>query len=94
MRDSKEIFKLSSMAILIAGVFVTMSAHADDEEAAALMMPKSSVEVEAIGVSTSSAKFGEYNGLNKQGVYPNGNLEVAEVTPIKITNKVDLLVGR
>ena len=76
MRDSKEIFKLSSMAILIAGVFVTMSAHADDEEAAALMMPKSSVEVEAIGVSTSSAKFGEYNGLNKQGVYPNGNLEV------------------
>jgi len=76
MRDRKEFFKLSAMAVLIAGVFVSVAARADDAETAALMNPTSSVEVEAIGVNTSSAKFGEYNGLNKQGGYANGGLNI------------------
>ena len=68
--------KLSILSLAMMGVFSSMYAYADDEEAAALMYPTSTVEVEAISVSTSSQKFGEYNGLNKQGVVPNGNLNV------------------
>lgn len=68
--------KLSILSIAMIGVFSSMHAYADDEEAAALMNPTSTVEVEAISVSINSQKFGEYNGLNKQGVIPNGNLNI------------------
>jgi len=56
------IFSLTAMSILNAG-----TAFAADDEAAALMNPTSSVTVEEIYVSQGSQKFGEYNGLNKQG---------------------------
>ena len=68
--------KLSIMSLAMIGVFSSMYAYADEEEAAALMNPASTVEVEAISVSINSQKFGEYNGLNKQGVVPNGNLNI------------------
>jgi len=68
--------KLRILSLAMIGVFSSMYAYADEEEAAALMYPQSTVEVEAISVSQSSQKFGEYNGLNKQGVVPNGNLNI------------------
>ena len=68
--------KLSILSLAMLGVFSSMQAYADDEEAAALMVPTSTVEVEGISVSINSQKFGEYNGLNKQGVHPNGNLNI------------------
>jgi len=68
--------KLSILSLAMMGVFSSMYAYADEEEAAALMNPTSTVEVEGISVSTSSQKFGEYNGLNKQGGYANGNLNI------------------
>ena len=68
--------KLSVLSLAMASVFTSMYAYADEEEAAALMKPTSSVEVELITVSGASQKFGEYNGLNKQGGYGNGNLNI------------------
>ena len=68
--------RISILSLAMAGVFGSMYAYADDEEVAALMNPTSSVEVEGISVSNNSQKFGEYNGLNKQGVVPNGNLNI------------------
>ena len=76
MNSTKKIFKLNALSLAMMGVFVAISANAQVDEAQALMNPTSSVEVEAIGVSSSSAKFGEYNGLNKQKVYPNGNIDI------------------
>ena len=68
--------KLSVLSLAMVGVFSSMYAYADDEEVAALMNPTSSVTVEEIYVSQGSQKFGEYNGLNKQGGYINGNINV------------------
>ena len=68
--------KLSILSVAMVGVFSSMYTYADEEEAAALMNPTSSVTVEEIYVSQGSQKFGEYNGLNKQGGYINGNLNI------------------
>ena len=69
-------FKVTVISAAIATMFMAGAAYADDEELKALTQPQSSVQVEAISVSTSSAKFGEYNGLNKMGNYPNGALSI------------------
>ena len=68
--------KLSILSLAMVGVFSSMYAYADEEEVTALMNPTSSVTVEEIYVSQGSQKFGEYNGLNKQGGYINGNINV------------------
>ena len=68
--------KLSVLSMAMLGVFSSMYAYADDEEVTALMNPTSSVTVEEIYVSQGSQKFGEYNGLNKQGGYINGNINI------------------
>ena len=76
MKTRNANLKLSLLSVAMLGVFSSMYAYADDEEAAALMNPTSSVTVEEIYVSQGSQKFGEYNGLNKQGGYINGNINV------------------
>ena len=73
MKVYKFNLKLSVLSLAMAGAFSSMYAYADDQEAAALMNPTSSVTVEDIYVSQGSQKFGEYNGLNKQGGYINGS---------------------
>ena len=75
-RTCKFNWKVSAIALGVASMFGTGAAFADDEELRALTQPKSEVQVEVINVDTSSAKFGEYNGLNKQGPYVNGGLNV------------------
>ena len=51
-------------------------AMARDEDVAALTNPTNSVEIGVENTSRSSAKFGEYNGLNKKGVDAIGNFSV------------------
>ncbi len=68
--------KLSALSLAMISICSSMYAYADDQEAAALMNPTSSVTVEEIYVSQGSQKFGEYNGLNKQGGYINGNINI------------------
>lgn len=58
---------LSAIAIAMASAAVSISARADDDEAAALKTPENFVEVGAAHTSSASQKFGEYNGLNRQG---------------------------
>jgi len=76
MKVRKTSLRLSVLSLAMMGVFTSMYAYADEEEAAALMNPTSTVTVEEIYVSQGSQKFGEYNGLNKQGGYINGNVNV------------------
>ena len=76
MKVRKNIFRLSALTMAAMSVFSVASVRADEEEAAALKYPASTVEVEEIYVSAGSQKFGEYNGLNKQGGYLNGNINV------------------
>jgi len=76
MNARKNIFRLSVLGLAMVGTVASMYAYADEEEAAALKYPTSSVEVEEIYVSAASQKFGEYNGLNRKGGYTNGNLNI------------------
>ena len=75
---SKLNLKLSAISLGVIALFSAGSVLADDEELKALTQPKSSVQVEMIGVDQNSAKFGEYNGLygHPSGAYPNGALDV------------------
>ncbi len=78
MRRDEEM-KAGLLALAMPGVLLAMCAmpaHADEEEVAALENPTNSVEVGAASTSHSSAKFGEYNGLNKSGASAVGNFSV------------------
>ena len=68
--------RISTISLAVASLFIATAAQADDEELKALTQPKASVQVEVINVDNSSAKFGEYNGLNRQGGYVNGGFVV------------------
>lgn len=60
---------------LIAGM--QNAAAADDPAVLELTQPKSTVEIGAGDVSSSSYKFGEYNGLAHQGGFVIGNADVS-----------------
>ena len=66
--------KVSVVTFAVLGALTAMSARADDEEIAKLTQPKNTVDVQVIYVNQGSAKFGEYNGLDRSGLYLNGNL--------------------
>ncbi len=71
--------RVSLLALAVQGALLAMCAmpaHADDEEAAALKNPTNTLEIGASDTSKSSAKFGEYNGLNKSGGTVVGNVNV------------------
>lgn len=79
MKNNSRKMKVSLLALAVQSALFAMyaiPAHADDEEVAALKKPTSVVEVGAENTSSSSAKFGEYNGLNKSGVKVIGNFSV------------------
>jgi len=63
--------QVSLMALAVQGALLamcTMSAHAEEDEVAALTNPVNTIEIGATNVSRPSAKFGEYTGMNKSGV--------------------------
>ncbi len=79
MKVDRTDMKFSLLALAVQAALVAMwsqPAHADDEEAAALKNPTNTVEIGAANTSQSSAKFGEYNGLNKSGASVITNFSV------------------
>ena len=79
MKSNNERMRVSLLALAVQGALIamcTMPAHADDEEVAALKNPTNTIEIGAENVSQSSAKFGEYTGLNKSGGTVIGNFSV------------------
>lgn len=67
--------KLSAVALAVVSVLNTLPAHAEDD-AAALTTRGSSVELGIANTDKDSAKFGEYNGLNKKGASLVGNFNI------------------
>lgn len=83
MKPRNEHFAVATLTLAVRGALIAMfalpfTALAADEEAdvAKLTRPTNSMEIGVENVSRSSAKFGEYNGLNKSGVEVIGNFDV------------------
>src|SRR5882672_10055912 len=85
MRIQHECFatRVSVLAVRCAllAITITSAAHAADKDAAdpavaELTRPTSSAEIGYGTVNSSSAKFGEYNGLGRSGLYGIGNFEL------------------
>jgi hypothetical protein len=60
---------------LVAGT-AAYAAEGDNAEVQALTQPKSSIELGVGNVGSSSFKFSEYNGLQKDGAFLLGNLDL------------------
>ena len=77
MKSNKELFTLSRLAAAVLATCMAPSlSFAQEESADALTRPSSTIEVGIGAPSQSSAKFGEYNGLNKAdgGLVGNANI--------------------
>ena len=77
MKSNKELFTLSRLAAAVLATCMAPSlSFAQEESADALTRPTSTIEVGIGAPSQSSAKFGEYNGLNKAdgGIVGNANI--------------------
>ena len=68
--------RFTAVAMAVALLTVSLQVRADDEEAQALKIPSNSVELGVISVDHSSAKYGEYNGLNNSGQRLIGNFNL------------------
>ncbi len=80
MKTQDKEMKVSVLALavrcaLMAAVTFPLVAQADDD-AYALTHPTNMVDFGALYSSQSSAKFGEYNGLNEEGFYGLGGFDV------------------
>jgi MtrB/PioB family decaheme-associated outer membrane protein len=69
------ILNLAIKCALFAVVTLPLNAYAD-EETDALLHPTNTVNFGALYSSQSSAKFGEYNGINEEGFYGLGGFDV------------------
>ena len=82
MKNLKNRFQMRATALAVRGAIAALAvlpaAHAAEGEEAIreLTQPVSVVEVGAGYVNKDSAKFGEYTGLDKKGVYAIGNVEL------------------
>ncbi|MDD5248700.1 MAG: MtrB/PioB family decaheme-associated outer membrane protein [Rhodocyclaceae bacterium] len=84
MKAYKQEFSAKAMTLAVQGALVAMcavplGAYAQDaasDEVTALTQPTNFVQIGAGDVSKSSAKFGEYNGLDKNGGYVVGDFSV------------------
>ena len=81
MKTNKEHFAVSKLTLAVQGALMVMlalplGAYAEDEDVAALTHPTSTVEFGVGATSKDSAKFGEYNGLDKKGAFGVGNFNV------------------
>jgi MtrB/PioB family decaheme-associated outer membrane protein len=82
MKTNKELFSISSLTLAVQAALVVMfvgpsPALAADNELDALTQPTKSIEVGVTGASDKSAKFGEYNGLEKSGANLIGNFSIS-----------------
>src|SRR5664279_1236239 len=80
MKNNQRKMRINVLALAVAGALAEMCAipaYADDDEVKALITPVNTVEIGVLNTSGSSAKFGEYNGLNKSGADFVGNFDVS-----------------
>ncbi|HEX7454581.1 MAG TPA: MtrB/PioB family decaheme-associated outer membrane protein [Gallionella sp.] len=81
MKTNKELFVASKLSLAVQGALVAMFtiplvAFAAGDDVATLTHPTNTIEIGVENTSKDSAKFGEYNGLNKKGVDLIGNFSV------------------
>jgi hypothetical protein len=81
MKAKKTAFATRCLVLAVRGALaslalVAMGARAADDKPLDLRIPESTVEAGGEYVSEDSAKFGEYNGLNKKGGYGILNFDV------------------
>ncbi|MDD5057125.1 MAG: MtrB/PioB family decaheme-associated outer membrane protein [Sideroxydans sp.] len=79
MKIHSEKMSVSLLALAVQSALVAMFAmpvHAEEDEITALTIPTNYLEVGASNTSKSSAKFGEYTGLNNSGADLVGNFSV------------------
>ncbi len=76
MKVQSHNLRLSAIAVAVSGVLLSMAAQADEAEIKALIQPTNSVELGVVTPSKSSAKFGEYNGLNTSATRFIGGINV------------------
>ena len=82
MKTNHEQFAVRLLSLAVHGALGAMfalplvAAAEDSAEVLSLTQPTNFVEVGAENVSSTSAKFGEYNGLNKSGAEFIGNFSV------------------
>jgi MtrB/PioB family decaheme-associated outer membrane protein len=79
MKTRNERMRIGALALAVQGALAAMyamPAHAENEEMAALKNPTNFVQFGVSDTSHSSAKFGEYSGLNKSGTDLIGNFSV------------------
>jgi MtrB/PioB family decaheme-associated outer membrane protein len=83
MKFCKEEMKLSLLSVAVLGALAAITAaptmaYADssEDELAAIRRPTNFVELGVIGLDQSSARFGAYNGLNKDAGAILGNFSV------------------
>jgi len=82
MRKNANVFTVRASILAVQGVLalmsiVSQSALAEDEPTVEeLTKPKSSIEIGVTNVGSSSYKFGEYNGLGRDGVYGDVNVDL------------------
>ncbi len=81
MKTNNKHFVASKLSLAVQGALTVMLAmpivaYADGDDVAALTQPTNSIEVGVTDTSSDSAKFGEYNGLNKKGADLIGNVNM------------------
>src|SRR5690348_11433623 len=78
MKTRKEKLQASALALAIQGALAAMCAMPAQaqEPTAPVAAPQNFAEFGVLAVSKSSAKFGEYNGLDKSGGYLNGGFGI------------------
>jgi len=81
MKTSNKLFVASRVTMAVQAALLAMFAvpqmsYAQDEGADALTRPSNTVEVGIAAPSISSAKFGEYSGLNKSDASLVGNINI------------------
>ena len=84
MKTNNENMKNNILALAVQSALIAMcamplathAADAADAETLALTHPANSIEMGATNVSRDSAKFGEYNGLDENGVYGIANINL------------------
>jgi MtrB/PioB family decaheme-associated outer membrane protein len=72
-KTNARILGLAVRCALMATVLLPLGAQADDDD---LKHPTNSVDFGSLYSSQSSAKFGQYNGINKEGFYGLGGFDV------------------
>ncbi len=79
MKNANQKMGYSLLALSVHGALFAMfamPAYAEDDELASLLKPTNTIEVGVASVSNSSAKYGQFTGMNKKGADFVGNFNL------------------